>query len=77
MGPDPIYSPNLFQSITSQQHTGFSVYSAVPINGDDSNARLFLSRYLKKPTISNKRIKLDETGIVPTIVITNKDGDTR
>jgi hypothetical protein len=46
------------ENMRSWEHSGFSVFSAEPVAGDDRDARLFLARYLKKCPLSLSRMSL-------------------
>ena len=45
----------------------FNFFSGEPIAADDENARLFLSRYLKKAPLALERLSIDESGTEPVI----------
>ncbi len=59
------------------EHSGFSVHSAVPIKANDSNARLYLSRYLKKAPIADNKISIFDNGLKTTISYKHDDTNTR
>lgn len=54
-------------SMLSWQHSGFHVFVGKPIESKDSDARLFVARYLKKCPVSLKRLELIETDSEPVV----------
>ena len=63
-------------TMRSCQHSGFSVYSAEPIEATDHDARLFIARYLKKSPIALDRLFVDESADEPKIVCKRKLDDS-
>ena len=60
----------------SWQHSGFSVYSAEPIEATDHDARRFVARYLNKSPIALDRLSIDESATEPKIVCKRKLDDS-
>ena len=60
----------------SWKHSGFSVYSAEPIDATNHDARLFVARYLKKCPIALNRLVIDDSATEPKIVCTRKLNDS-
>lgn len=62
----------------SWEHSGFNVYSAESTPAENSDARLFLARYLRRSPLALERISLIEANMDPTIQIVKKldDGET-
>ena len=65
---EELLSEDVASEMKSWAHTGFNVYAAEPIAGEDARARLFLARYLKKAPLSLARLRIDESGGVPVVV---------
>ena len=63
-------------TMRSWDHSGFSVYSAEPIEATDHDARLFVARYLKKSPIALDRLSIDESAPEPKIVCKRKLDDS-
>ena len=63
-------------AMRSWEHSGFSVYSAEPLEATNHDARRFVARYLKKSPIALERLFIDESGTVPKIVCTRKLDDS-
>ena len=57
------------------EHSGFSAWAGEPIEPNDIERRLFLSRYLKKAVISNQRLTIDDSNPLATTV-TYRSGKT-
>ena len=55
-----LITDEVIENMRSWNHSGFSVFSAEPIAGEDRDARLFLARYLKKCPISLSRMSITE-----------------
>ena len=63
-------------AMRSWEHSGFSVYSAEPLEATNHDARRFVARYLKKSPIALERLFIDESGTEPKIVCTRKLDDS-
>jgi len=61
--------------IRSWEHSGFHVFVGEPIRGDDSQARQFVARYLKKSAVANSRLELIEAGGAATVRIHKNTSD--
>ena len=59
----------------SWSHSGFNVHVGEEISPDDSNARLFLARYLKKAPLSEARLFIEESQHDPSVVYRKITGD--
>jgi len=70
-----LISQDIVDGICAQEHTGFNVYAAEAISEEDEDARLFLSRYLKKPPVAADRLSIDESGLEPRVCYTKKLDD--
>ena len=49
------------------EHSGFHVFVGDPVSADDSDARRFLARYLKKSPVMNPRLEIMETDAEPIV----------
>ena len=68
----------IVRNMKSWQHSGFHFYAGDEIAGDDDDARRYLGRYLKKPSLVSARIEIDESGNDPQVVYrheANYDGE--
>lgn len=70
-----LITDDVIDNMRSWQHSGFSVFSAEPLMGDDRNARLFLARYLKKCPVALSRMNIVEQGGKTLIEYTRKLDD--
>ena len=50
------------------KHSGFSSWAGEPIQPNDTEHRLFLSRYMKKAVISNQRLNINYSNPLATTV---------
>ena len=65
----------LIDLIRSWEHSGFHAYIGDPIKADDTQGRLFVSRYLKKSAISESRLELIEDSSSPVVRIHKNTDD--
>lgn len=70
-----LLSQEVVDSMKRWEHSGFNVYAAEPIRADDEDARLFLSRYLKKAPLAESRLSIDETGVEPKVIYRSSTED--
>lgn len=80
-----LFAERVFESLLAEQlidletvesmklwpNSGFSFYAGEPVAPTDTEARLFLARYLKKAPLSLERLTVDETGPSPKVVYKN------
>ncbi len=73
-----LITADVAQNMKSWEHSGFNVYSAESTPAENSDARLFLARYLKRSPLALERISVVEAKPEPTIRIVKKldDGET-
>ena len=90
---EKLFSENIFQALLARElisqevvdsmkswpHSGFNVYAAEAISGQDERACLFLARYLKKAPVAAERVSVDESGVEPVVVYraSGDSGDER
>jgi len=61
--------------IHSWEHSGFHAYVGDPIAANDTQGRLFVSRYLQKSAVSESRLELIEDGPTPIVRIHKNTDD--
>ena len=64
-----LITEDVAENMRSWEHSGFNVYSAKSTQAEDTDARLFLARYLKRSPLALERISLIEAKSEPTIRI--------
>ena len=60
-------------SMRRWEHSGFHLHAGEPIGAGDTDARLFLARYLKKAPVSLERLRIDESGSEPVVIYSKPD----
>ena len=64
---EQLIEQGVIDNMLAWEHSGFHVFVGQPIKHSDSDARLFVSRYLKKSPVSLKRMEIIETGSEPIV----------
>lgn len=70
-----LISQEVIDSMRSWEHSGFNVFVAEPTPPENTNARLFLARYLKRSPLSLERMSLVESNTEPVIRLVKKLAD--
>ena len=71
-----LITEDVAENMKSWEHSGFNVYSAESTPAENTDARLFLARYLKRSPLALERMSLIEAEPEPTIRIVKKLDDS-